>query len=76
MSTSLVVVLLEVIEFSLKIGAGPERRVIEQLTSDCADQSLDERMRQRNVRDGLDLADIKYAQIGFPAVEFEQRVIV
>src|SRR5882672_9450800 len=41
-----------------------------------ADQSFDERMRNGRVRNRLDLLDLEYAQVGEPAVESKQRIVV
>lgn len=76
MRTLTVVIVLETREFSLQILRIPKWHMIEVLAPDRADKSLDERMRNWHVWNGLDFFDLKDAQVGFPAVELEQRIVI
>jgi hypothetical protein len=40
-----IVVVLEVMQLASEITAAPERDLIKQLSTDCADQALEEQMR-------------------------------
>ena len=66
----------ESIELALQIDSVPEQAVIEIFPSDRAGQPFDKRVRARYKRDGLDFLDREHAQIGPPAMEAEQRVVV
>ena len=57
MNTVLVVVILQVGQFARQIHGVPEEQTIEILAANGADQAFDERMRNRNGREGLDLLD-------------------
>jgi hypothetical protein len=63
-----VVVIREVDDFPFKIPGVPKEDVVKVFTTDCADQSFNEWMRLRRIRDGLDLIDLKDAKISFPSV--------
>lgn len=54
-----IVILLEVIELSAEVMRVPEGHEIEKLSSDRADESLHERMREGNVGHRLDLCQRK-----------------
>jgi hypothetical protein len=66
-----IVILFVQQQFPVKITSSPERYLIEILSSYCADQSLDERMRQGHVRHGFDLHHFGYSKVGVPPVESE-----
>ena len=72
----LVVVIAEGFELSREVNAVPEKRAIEEFAPDRADQSLNVAMRDWDVGNGLDLLDLEHAQVGEPAVEAEQRVVI
>jgi hypothetical protein len=55
----------------LQITGSPERDLIEILSSYCADQSFDKRLRLRNVRHGFHLRHVENPEIGVPLVESE-----
>lgn len=76
MRTVTVVIVLETGEFSLQILRIPKWHMIEVLAPDRADKSLYERVRNWHVWNGLDFFDLKDAQVGFPAVELEQRIVI
>jgi hypothetical protein len=71
-----VVVVSELSQLPRQIRRVPEKHPIQELTPDRADQSLDERMRKRHVRSRLDLLHLEHAQVGEPAVEAKQRIVV
>lgn len=68
--------MLEIDEFCLQIGRGPEERPIEKLAPNRADQSLHERMRQRHIRSRLDFGHVEYSKIGLPLMESIQRIMI
>jgi hypothetical protein len=68
MNTVLVVVLHERVEFSLKVLSIPKEGVVKKLTADGSDQSLNEGMRKRCIRDGLNLINVQNPQVGVPSV--------
>src|SRR6202795_2236835 len=59
-----------------QIGYVPEEDAVEIFSANGADQPFDERMRNGRVRNRLDLLDLEYAQVGEPAVESKQRIVV
>ena len=61
-----VVVLPEVCEFSLKVLSIPKEGVIKIFTAKSSDKSLNEEMRYRHVRNGLDLIYTKNSQVRLP----------
>ena len=63
-----VVVVREFNEFPFKIAVVPISEMIEVFATDCSDQTLDEWMRLRRIRDGLDLIELKDPKIRFPAL--------
>src|SRR5258708_3959941 len=71
-----IVVNAEIVQFAPQVERIPEQHLVKVLTPDRADQALDERMRNRDVRNRLDLLDPKYPQVGEPTVESKQRVVV
>mgnify|MGYP006921043226 CR=1 FL=1 len=71
-----VVVIPECLQLSRQIDRVPEEDAVQVLAPDRADQTLNERMRNRCVGDRLDLLDLEDAQVGAPAVEAKQRVVI
>ena len=71
-----VVIIRECAQLTPQVDCVPEERVIEIFAAHGADQPFDERMRDRGVRHRLDLLDLEDAQIGEPAMEAKQRVMV
>ena len=71
-----VVIVSEFDQLPRQVHRVPEKHAIEVLTPDRADQPFDERMRNRSVRNRLDLLDLEDAQVGEPAVEAKQRVVI
>ena len=67
---------LKVTQFLFQVRRGPEQHPIHELSSHCADQSFDKRMRQRHVRDTLHLGHPQDPQVGVPLVDPVQRVVV
>jgi len=76
MNPAVIVVVPEQAQLSFEITGTPEGNVIQQLSTCGSDQSLDERVRQWHVRHGFDLAHIKDAEIGPPALKLKQRIVV
>ncbi len=55
MNTFMVVILLERVEFSFKILSIPKENTVKVFTPNRSNQSLNEGMRHRGIRDGLNL---------------------
>ena len=71
-----VVIIREFAQLPRQVHGVPEEYAIEVLAPDRSDQPFDERMRDRSVRNRLDLLDLEDAQVGEPAVKAKQRVVV
>ena len=63
-----VIVLPEVCEFSLKALSIPKEGVIKIFTANSSDESLNEGVRYRHIRNGLDLIYTKNSQVRLPLV--------
>jgi len=59
-----VVVIPERLQLSLQIDRVPEEDAVQVLAPDRADQTLNERMRNRCVGNRLDILDLEDAQVG------------
>ena len=68
MNPSLVVVLSKVNEFPFKVLSIPEEDVVKVFTANGSDESLNEGMRSRCIRDGLNLVYTKNPQVRLPLV--------
>jgi len=71
-----VVIIRERFQLSRQVDRAPEEQVIEIFAADGANQPFNERMRNRRVRNRLDLLDRADAQVGQPPVEAEQRIMI
>jgi len=71
-----VVIIRECVQLPRQVDRVPEEDVIEVFAADGADQPVNERMRNRRVRNRLDLLDREDAQVGQPTVEAEQRIVI
>ena len=71
-----VVIVPKGIQLPHQIRYVPEEDAVEIFSANGADQPFDERMRNGRVRNRLDLLDLEYAQVGEPAVESKQRIVV
>lgn len=71
-----VVIIREGVQLSRQVDRVPEEHVIEIFAAHGADQPFNERVRDRGVRNRLDLLDLADAQVGEPAVEAKERVMV
>ena len=71
-----VVIVGECVQLSRQVDRVPEERVIEIFAADGAHQPFNERVRDRGVRNRLDLLDLEDARVGEPAVEAEQWVMI
>ena len=63
-------------QLPLEVGSVPEKHAIQVLAPNRADQPFDERMRNRRIRNRLDLLDFEDAQIGKPTVKAKQQVVI
>jgi len=71
-----VVILSELSQLPRKIHRIPEEHLIKARAPEHADQAFNGGVRDRGIRNRFDLLDREYAQVGEPAVETEQRVVV
>lgn len=71
-----IVEILKLSEFSPKIRRTPERHLVEILAPERTDEPFDERVGERDIRDGLDFIDLEHPQVRPPAVKFEQRIVI
>jgi len=69
MRSILVKVVLEISELRLKISSCPEKRVVQTLASNRADQPFDEWMGERHDWHRFDLDDFQDAKVGLPLME-------
>ena len=65
-NSMLVVVIPKGCELAREVDPAPEKRAIQEFTANRADQSLDERVRDRDVGNSLNLLDLK-ARAGWRA---------
>ena len=71
-----VVIIRERVQLPRQVNRVPEEHVIEIFAADGANQPFNERMRNRRVRNRIDLFDRADAQVGQPPVEAEQRIMI
>jgi hypothetical protein len=70
-----VVVQLELGKLPFQIMAIPEQHLVEEFAPHRPDHALDERVRQRHVRYGLDLVDLENPKVRPPTVSLEQWIV-
>src|SRR5258708_36897658 len=71
-----VVIVLVFLQLARQVHGVPEKYPIKVLTPDRSDQPFDERMRDRSVRNRLDLLDLQHAQVGEPTVKAKERIVI
>ena len=71
-----IVVDRELLQLSLKVLRIPKQHVIQILAPNCSDQPFDKRVRDRQIRNGLNLLDTEDTKIGLSALEREQWIVV
>ena len=71
-----VVIPLEIAELRLQISGRPEQRAIQTFAPDGPYQPFDERMREQEIRYGLDLRHVEDPQVRLPLVELIQGIMV
>src|ERR1700687_1186521 len=76
MNALAVVVIPECLQLSRQVDRVPEKQAVQVLAPDRPDQALDEGMRDRGVRNRLDLVDLEPTQVGEPAVKAKQRIVI
>ncbi|MEP7244310.1 MAG: hypothetical protein ABI885_11540 [Gammaproteobacteria bacterium] len=76
MNAPLVEARSEAIQLAMEVEAVPDEGVVKILASKGSDQSLDERVRARRERHGLEFLDLENSQIRAPAVTSEQWVMI
>src|SRR5260370_19618883 len=76
MSSVAIIVILKIEQLRLEVGRAPEQDAVEVLAPNRSDQSLDEGMRKRHVRNSLDFSYPEYPKISLPLVESIQRIMI
>ena len=76
MAAMVVIEIPEGVQFSRQVSSIPEGHTVEELSPDRADKSFHERVGDRHKRHSFDFCDLKYAKIGRPPVEAEQRIVI
>ena len=76
MAALVVVELLKVKQFVLQIASSPKGHEVEVLAPDCPDESLHERMRNRQVGHSLHFGYLEYSKVSPPLMKLEQRVMI
>ena len=76
MRAIVVVVIFELVEFSIQIDSIPERNVLEVLFPDCTNDPLNKGVGHWYIGYRLDFVYILTSQVRLPAMTFEQRIIV
>ena len=76
MNTMRIVVILEARPLSRQIGRLPEQNTIKIVSTNGSHHPLNERLRNADIRNSLDLVDFENAQIGKPAMKPKQRIRV
>ena len=71
-----VVIIPDCLQLSRQVDRVPEEDAVQVFAPERADQTLNERMRNRRVGDRLDLLDPADAQVGELAAEAKQRVVI
>ena len=69
-------VIAECVQLTRQVDRIPEEYAIKIFAASRADQPFDERMRNGDVRDRLDLVDFEYTKVRKPAVETKERIVV
>jgi len=64
------------LRLSIEVGRIPEECSVEVFAPNGPDQSLDEGMRHRGVRDGLDFLDLEESEVREPSVDAEQGIVI
>ena len=76
MAPLVVVELLKAKQFALQVVSSPKGHEVEVLSPDCPDESLYERVRDRQVGHGLYFGYLEYSEVGLPPMESEQRIMI
>jgi len=76
MAPLVVVELLKAKQFALQVASSPKGHEVEVLSPDCPDESLYERVRDRQVGHGLYFGYLEYSKVSPPLMESEQRIMI
>ncbi len=76
MAALVVVELLKAKQFVLQIASSPKGHEVEVLAPDCPDESLHERVRNRQVGHRLYFGYLEYSKVGLPPMEPEQWIMI
>ena len=66
----------EIEQLAFEIGGCPEKRTIQALSAEGADQPLHKGMGQGNVGHGLDFGHTQDSQVGLPLMKTIKRIVV
>ena len=76
MAACRIVVHLEIGKLAFQITGIPEQHMIERFSPHRPDQTLDEGVRQRHARHGLDFVDLENPEVCFPTVRLEEQIMI
>ena len=76
MAPLVVVELLIAMQFVLQVAGSPKGHEVEIVAPDCADESLDERMRNRQIGHSLYFGYLEYSKVSLPLMKSEQRIMI
>ena len=76
MAPLVVVELLKAKQFVFQIASSPKGHEVEILSPDCPDESLHERVRDRQVGHGLYFGYLEYSKVRLPMMKSEQRIMI
>ncbi len=76
MAPLVVVEILKAKQFVLQIASSPKGHEVEVLSPDCPDESLHERMRNRQVGHRLYFGYLEDSKVSPPLMKLEQRIMI
>ena len=76
MAPLVVVELLKAKKLALQVASSPKGHDVEILSPDSPDESLDERMRNRQVGHSLYFGYLEYSKVSLPLMKSEQRFMI
>jgi hypothetical protein len=76
MRTMMVKIGFEIEQLAFEIGGCPEKRTIQALSAEGADQPLHKGMGQGNVGHGFDFGHLQDSQVGLPLMKTIKRIVI
>src|SRR6266496_3957090 len=71
-----IVIILEIRKFQLQICCRPKQKMVEAFSTNCSDQSFNERMREGNERYRFDFRHAEDSQVRLPLMESIQWIMI